>query len=142
MKLKTKLSLAFGLFFAALLLLAFFGGSGIFRLNHATQVILTDNYESLEYAQEMLRALDSRDQGVFAQNLAKQKANITEIGEQEATDAAAAGYDSLRTATPGSERARRFDAIVRDNLNRIWDVNQSAILRKSDEARRTGENAF
>ncbi|MBP6825703.1 MAG: HAMP domain-containing protein [Saprospiraceae bacterium] len=142
MKLKTKLSLAFGLFFAALLLLAFFGGSGIFRLNDATQVILKDNYESLEYAQEMLRALDSRDQMLFAQNLAKQKANITEIGEQEATDAVAAGYDSLRTTAPGSERARRFDTIVRDNLNRIWDVNQSAILRKSDEARRTGENAF
>jgi PAS domain S-box-containing protein len=141
-KLKTKLSLAFGLFFVALLLLAFLGGSGIFRLNDVTKIILKDNYESLDYAQEMLRALDSHDYAVFSQNLEKQRANVTESGEQIVTDALAVAFDSLRTAPANSEQARRFDAAVHENLHEIWDINQAAILRKSDEARRTGENAF
>ena len=142
MKLKTKLSLAFGLFFVALLLIAFLGGNGIYRLNDVTQAILKDNYESLDYAQEMLRALDNHNYTVFSQNLEKQRANITESGEQIVTDALVAAFDSLRTAPVNSEQARRFDAAVHENLHEIWDINQAAILRKSDEARHTGENAF
>ena len=142
MRLKTKLSLAFGLFFAALLLLAFLGGTGIYRLNDATQVILKDNYESLDFAQEMLRSLDTRDYAVFSQNLKKQQANITEIGEQEVVEDLVAGFDSLRANAGNIEKARQFDGMVREKLHEIWDINQAAILRKSGEVQHFGENAF
>lgn len=142
MKLKTKLSLAFGLFFVALLLLAFLGGNGIYRLNDATQVILEDNNESLEYVRGMLRSLDNRDFTVFAQNLEKQKDNITEIGEQEVVNVLQSGFDSLLANAGNPGQILRFDALVREKLYQIWDLNQAAILRKSDEARHTGENAF
>ena len=142
MKLKTKLSLAFWLFFVALLLLAFLGGTGIYRLNDATQVILKDNYETLEYVQEMLRALDSGDDAAFIQNLDKQRENITETGEQVVTDALVASFDSLQALPAGSEKNARFEIAVRTHLHEIWDINQAAILRKSEEVRRTGENLF
>ncbi|MBV6438906.1 MAG: HAMP domain-containing protein [Haliscomenobacteraceae bacterium CHB4] len=142
MKLKTKLSLAFGLFFVALLLLAFLGGNGIYRLNDATQVILEDNNESLEYVRGMLRSLDNRDFTVFAQNLEKQKDNITEIGEQEVVNVLQSGFDSLLANAGNPGQILRFDALVREKLYQIWDINQAAILRKSNEARHTGENAF
>lgn len=142
MKLKTKLSFAFGLFFFALLVVAFLGGSGIFRLNDATRVILKDNYESLEYVQEMLRALDENNPTVFSQNLEKQQHNITEVGEQEIVDNLVAAFDSLRANTANVEKMQQFNLRVRQELNQLWDVNQSAILRKSDSARHQGENAF
>jgi two-component system, NtrC family, sensor histidine kinase KinB len=92
MRLKSKLYLAFGFFFAALLLLAFLGAGAIFRLNDATQVILKDNYDSLDFAQEMLRALDAQDKPTFQANLKNQQQNITEPGEKEATDAITLGF--------------------------------------------------
>lgn len=142
MKLKTKLSLAFGLFFVALLALAFLGGTGIYRLNNVTKVILKDNYETLEYVQEMLRALDSHNDEVFIQNLDKQRENVTETGEQVVTDALVASFDSLQALPPDSEKTGRFEVAVRTHLHEIWDINQAAILRKSDEARHFGENTF
>lgn len=142
MKLKTKLSLTFGLFFIALLFLAFLGGSGIYRLNDATQVILKDNYESLEYVQEMLRALDRNDYEFFFQYLEKQRANITEIGEREVVESLVAGFDSLRTNAGDVEKSRHFSGLVREKLHQTWDINQEAIVRKSDAARQMGENTF
>ncbi|HRI60231.1 MAG TPA: ATP-binding protein, partial [Saprospiraceae bacterium] len=52
------------------------------------------------------------------------------------------GFDSLRTNTADPEKARYFGAIVREKLHEIWDINQAAILRKSDSAGHQGENAF
>lgn len=142
MSLKTKLSLAFGLFFGAVLLLAFLGAGSIFRQNDATKIILEDNYESLDYAQEMLRSLDRHDWSVFSQNLEKQQRNVTEPGEQEVTDALAAGFFALQNAAADSPQAQRADSTVRDCLHRIWDINQGAILQKTDRARQVGEQAF
>lgn len=142
MSLKAKLYLAFGLFFGAVLLLAFLGAGGIFRQNDATKIILEDNYESLDYAQEMLRSLDRRDWAVFSQNLDSQQRNVTEPGEQEATDALAAGFAALQNAAADSPQAQRADSTIRDQLHRIWDINQGAILQKTDRARQVGERAF
>lgn len=142
MKLKTKLSLAFGLFFVALLALAFLGGSGIYRLNNATKIILMDNYESLEYVQEMLRALDNGNDEIFIQNLDKQRENVTETGEQAVTDVLVAAFDSLQAIPAGSEQKHRFEIAVRAHLHEILDINQAAILRKSEETRQFGENTF
>lgn len=142
MTLKTKLYLAFGLFFGAVLLLAFLGGVGIFRQNDATKIILEDNYESLDYAQEMLRSLDRHDLTVFSQNLEKQQRNVTEPGEQEVTDALAAGFAALQNAVADSPQTQHADSMVREQLHRIWDINQGAILQKTERARQVGERAF
>lgn len=141
MRLKTKLSLAFGFFFCALLLLAMLGAGGIFRLNDATVVILKNNYESLDYAQEMMRALDSGNNVTFAENLQKQHKNITEPGEGSVTEIIIQQFDSLQTANTEEQRTR-FKSNIRENLHRIWDINQEAIEAKSNTARQTGKAAF
>ena len=80
------------LFFFFLLLLS--GGIGIYylvRLKDDAKLILTNNYESLDYCHTMQRALDSigtdREKYlvVFDSALKKQERNITEPGEQNTT---------------------------------------------------------
>lgn len=141
MRLKTKLSLAFGSFFVALLLLTLLGAGGIFRLNRATAIILQDNYESLEYVQEMLRALDTDNASIFNENLSFQQKNVTEPGEGEAVEQLTQAVQGLSSAADTVQKLH-FKTIIRDNLHLIWDINQEAIVRKSDAARQTGENAF
>jgi PAS domain S-box-containing protein len=142
MRLKTKLSLAFSLFFIALLLLAFLGANGVARMNNATQEILKDNYVSLDFAQEMLRALDSGNDALFLENLQKQQANITENGEQLITDLVARKFEELQRTDTVAANRRPIEQAIKVQLHEIWDLNQDAIVRKSNSARQIGVNAF
>src|ERR1700744_228840 len=87
LRLKTKLTL--GLVFLFVVILAF-GVLSLFyvnRLRTDERLILKDNYITLEYCNNMFRALEDRprDTAVFRKNLVLQEANITEPGEFEAT---------------------------------------------------------
>src|SRR5580698_8218264 len=90
LRLKTKLTL--GLVFLFIVILAF-GILGLFYINRLSSdesMILKDNYITLEYCNNMLKALedipgDTSALRTFDVNLTKQEANITEPGEQEAT---------------------------------------------------------
>jgi len=60
------------------------------QLSRATGTILADNYNSLQYAADMLRSLndigeDSVSRHALRQSLALQQQNITEISEREMT---------------------------------------------------------
>ena len=89
----------------------------------------------------------------FNEELSVQEHNITEPGEREATgelraawDEYTASFERYRTLREESELRRRYFAEmepgfsrVKDTAERILELNQDAIVHKSDEARRLGE---
>ncbi|MEZ0609655.1 ATP-binding protein [Fibrella sp. WM1] len=145
MTIKAKITLALAFLFAIMLLL---GGVGAYYLNRLaadSQAILTDNYESLEYTSNMQKALiglsakpDTETLGTFEGNLKLQEANVTEVGEGEATQAVRRAFTQLQKTPQDSFIVSRLWA----GLFRIDDVNRQAIIRKNDVAKQTARDAL
>src|SRR5436190_17970135 len=131
MRLKTKL--IFGLTFLFIVLLVF-GILGIFyinRLSSDAQKVLKNNHESLVYSNSMLKALEDipvkkNAIQIFDQNLKKQEANITEVGEKETTADLRKNFEELLADIHDSSNYSQ----IRQALYIINDLNQQAILRK------------
>mgnify|MGYP001544072002 FL=1 len=92
MKIQGRLTLGIGVLFAMILLLGIQSVSYVRQLSRATGTILADNYNSLQYAGDMLRSLndigqDSVSRHALRQSLALQQQNITEVSEKELTAA-------------------------------------------------------
>ena len=143
LRLKTKLTL--GLVFLFVVILAF-GILGIFYINRLSAdegLILKDNYITLEYCNNMLKALedlpgDTSALRALETNLSRQEANITEPGELEATQAVRSNFDDLKrgdSAVVSHYREMRRAIFV------IQDLNQFAIIRKEKRASATAANA-
>jgi NtrC-family two-component system sensor histidine kinase KinB len=142
MKIKTKLTLWVGLLFILIVVLALLGARQVNALRDDTKNILVANYNTLDYARNMLKALDAfiedKDaDAVFTQELEKQQHNISEIGEDEATQRLAAHYQEFKQNPTDAGLAR----LVRNDLNEILELNLDAIERKSAIAANTAENA-
>jgi two-component system, NtrC family, sensor histidine kinase KinB len=88
----------------------------------------------------------------FESELEVQEHNITEPGEGDATrrlrerwTAYAKAFDELAAVSPGARLARYFDVLapaareVRDVANEVLGLNQDAMARKSEGARRSAE---
>ena len=95
MKIQRRLTLGIGILFAMIVLLGIQSVSYVRQLSRATGTILADNYNSLQYAADMLRSLndigeDSVSRHALRQSLALQQQNITEISER-------CGFESLST---------------------------------------------
>jgi PAS domain S-box-containing protein len=142
MKLKTKLSLGISFLFVVILTFGILSVFYINRLSSQSGQVLKNNHESLVYSNNMLKALEeipanSDAKNLFEINLQKQEANITEPGEKEATSALRKNFNEL-ISTP-------FDSgnyvEIRQSIQAINDLNQQAILRKNDAARKTAEDA-
>ena len=123
-----------GALFAMILLLGIQSVSYVRQLSHATGTILADNYNSLQYAGDMLRSLndighDSVSRHVLRQSLALQQQNITEISEKEMTTALERHIASLSDPVTEAEIQT-----VREDLFRIMELNMAA---KLDEYRRS-----
>lgn len=142
MKIKTKLTLGVGLLFLMIVLLSIISSVNIYKQKSDTEKILIANYNSLEYAKNMMLALDkiSEDQrqtAVFKDNLTLESKNLTENGENDA-------YFSLRShfqnflATPNAETEK----LIRNDLVEIMRLNMNAIVLKSDTAIATSQNAI
>ena len=127
-----------GILFAMILLLGVQSVSFVRQLSTATGNILADNYNSLQYAGDMLQSLndigqDSVSRHVLRQNLALQQQNITETSEKEITSSLERHIAMM--SDPVSEQ----DLLtIRDDLLRIMDVNMAAIRAKSNSV---GERA-
>ena len=139
MTIKAKIATAL-LFLSAVVLLI--GGMGLYatnRLSGDSEAILKDNYGSLEYVASMQKALadvsDPDALPAFAANLKKQRANVTEVGEQEATDALSHEFTRLRQGRTDSAVVYR----VRQALFQVDDLNRLAIMRKNETARQTAK---
>ncbi len=142
MTLKAKISTALLFVFAILLAL---GGLSMYYLNQLaddSQAILKDNYISLEYVSNMQKALASPgDPGArvsFETNLKKQEDNVTEVGEQAATDAVRRELRPFKTRMPDSASVAR----IRQHLFKLDDLNREAMVRKNDTAKRTAKEAL
>ena len=141
MTIKAKIATALVFLFAVVLLIGGLGMYAINRLSDDSEAILQDNYISLEYAVAMQKALADLSNPdalpTFSANLKKQQANVTEVGEQEATDALSREYNRLNQGVRDSATVYR----VRQALFQLDDLNRRAIIRKNNTARQTAKDA-
>ncbi|QDK81945.1 HAMP domain-containing protein [Spirosoma sp. KCTC 42546] len=142
MTLRTKISLSLVFLFSIILML---GGLGAFYLNQLAEdsrAILKDNYISLEFVSTMQKALTTLDDpdalADFESSLKKQEANLTEVGESQATRAVRREFTRLRAGATDLATINR----IRMHLFAIDDVNRQAIVRKSKTAEQTAKDAL
>lgn len=147
MSIKSKIAAALAFMFVIILAL---GGLGVYYLNELStdsQAILKDNYISLEYGSNMQKALamltesakrDPDGLADFEDNLKKQEANITEIGEQSATTGLRREFNRLRAGVSDPLVVTR----IRQYLFALDDINRQAIIRKNEEAKQTAKDAL
>ena len=142
MKLKTKLSLGISFLFVVILTFGILSVFYINRLSNESGQVLKNNHESLVYSNNMLKALEDIPvkpdaEKIFDVNLQKQEANITEPGEKEATNELRKNFRELLIDPADSSNYIQ----IRQSIQSINDLNQQAILRKNDTARKTAEDA-
>ena len=142
MTIKAKIAAALTFLFAIVLLIGGLGAYYLNQLSNDSQAILKDNYISLEYAGNMQRALtDLRDPDAlltFGENLKKQRANVTEVGEQEVTTTLTREFNRLQSGVRDSATVYR----IRQALFQIDELNRRGIIRKNEVARRTAKDAL
>ncbi|MFI5156023.1 MAG: ATP-binding protein [Chitinophagales bacterium] len=141
-KLKTKLSIGLIFLFLVILLFGILGIANINKLSRDADLVLKNNHESLVYCNSMLKALENAQTQksaipIFEENLKKQEENITEIGEQEATNELRKNFDELK-ANP-SDPSNYPE--IRQSIIQIQELNELAILRKNAAVQKTAENA-
>lgn len=141
-RLKTKLSLGLGFLFLVILTFGILSLYYINRLSGDANRILKNNYESLVYSNNMLKALediptDSTAITVFDANLKNQEVNVTESGERELTAALRKNFKELLMDRADSSNY----AQLRESIRMINDLNQEAILKKNAIASATAESA-
>lgn len=142
MRLKTKLSLGLIFLFVVIVLFGVLGLFYINRLSEDGRLVLQNNHESLVYCNRMMQALedlqtDKNALNTFRENLKKQQANITEVGEKEATDELTRNFNELLTNP--SDASNYAD--IRRSITKIQELNEMAILRKNAIAQKTAERA-
>lgn len=142
MKIRTKLTLGVGLLFILITLLTYVGAKSINALKNDTENILVANYNTLEYSRNMLMALDELSTDTTAiekikENLNKQQANITEIGEREATEQLRQHFSQLQL----NNFDRTTHLLIRKDIAEIMRLNMEAIQRKSDIAKQTAASS-
>lgn len=101
MKIKTKLNIGVGLLFIMIIVLSVVSAWYINQLKRDTNNILAANYNTLEYSRNMLLALEEINSdplafGVFEKYLDKQRKNVTEPGEREATEEVVTHFSALK----------------------------------------------
>lgn len=139
---KTKLSLGLIFLFVVIVLFGVLGLFYINRLSDEGRLVLQNNHESLVYCNRMLQALESLpgDKNAlnqFEENLKKQQANITEVGEKEATDELTRNFNELMVDP--SDPSNYSD--IRRAIGKIADLNEMAIVRKNATAQKTADGA-
>ena len=167
MSLQQKLIASYFLFVAAIGAL---GAWSVWRLDRAgavSQRILSENYESVIAVQIMQESLERQDSGALfallgetaraerqiAENrvrfdgaLARAAANITEPGEQQIIDEIRETKETYHQAI--DRRAAYFTKLgplfdqLRGALDRLLELNQTAMLRKSADAERVTHRAL
>ena len=90
MKIKNKLTYGMGALFGMILFLGLVSVGYIVKISADTQSIYDNNNNSLDYARNMLTALetigtDDAARAIFQENLERQKRNITEDDEKDVT---------------------------------------------------------
>ncbi|UFH55898.1 ATP-binding protein [Spirosoma sp. KNUC1025] len=142
MTIKSKIALSLVFLFGIILVLGGMSAYYLNRLSEDSQAILKDNYISLEFASNMQKALlslkDPDALSDFEENLKKQERNITELGEQTITYTLRREFNRLQAGSRDSLTISH----IQQNLLTIDDLNRQAIVRKSETARQTADDAL
>jgi signal transduction histidine kinase len=142
MRIKTKLTLSLGLLLGLVICQSLVGSKYIYTLKAETENILRANYKSLEYAKDMLSALD-QPQGsqaiqLFESSLIKQEHNITEVGENELTKQLRSEFERYKKSHYDSQ----LKSSLSNGLLGIITLNMHAIEHKSEIAKTTANQAY
>ena len=148
MKIKMKITLGVGFLFLLIIILSVVGIKFANQISGETQNILADNYKSIEYSRAMLIALDklkfSNDAIYnFENNLKLQQQNVTETGEERATNNLTTNFEKLKTNDIQRNMPTDTSLLlsIRENLADIMLVNMEAIQGKSEIAKQTANTA-
>lgn len=143
MRIKAKLTVGVGALFLLILALAIVSGWYVNQLKKDTNNILVANYNTLQYARNMLLSLedvrsDKSAVNTFQKNLDMQKQNVTEIGEIEATNLIVKHFKDLKENPEDSI----VISSIRKDITELMRLNMEAINRKSDIADDTAQKAI
>jgi PAS domain S-box-containing protein len=143
MKIKTKLNIGVGLLFIMIIVLSVVSAWYINQLKRDTNNILAANYNTLEYSRNMLLALEEINSdplafGVFEKYLDKQRKNVTEPGEREATEEVVTHFSALKKDIQNVS----LKSSVRKDIAELMRLNMTAIQHKSSIADETAKNAI
>ncbi|HEY2348143.1 MAG TPA: ATP-binding protein [Puia sp.] len=141
-KLKTKLTAGLVFLFGVILLFGVLGTININLLSRDADLILKDNYNSIIYCNDMMKALETVDVhkdaiDKFEENLKKQELNITEPGEKDQTEEIRRNFEELK-ADP-KDPSNYIE--IRQSIIQVLDLNASAIYHKNIVAQETARNA-
>jgi hypothetical protein len=136
------LIIGLGFLFIVILVFGILSIASINRLKNNADQILTNNYETLVYNNNMLEALnrlpgDRSAWRVFEDNLTLQKANITEQGEGPATEELSRNFNTYKLK-PGDSLSHNT---ILKNIQFINHLNQQAIMQKNEMVKHAAETA-
>lgn len=141
---KQKIRLGTLFLFFLLLLTSGIGTYHLVRLKNDANLILKNNYESLDYCHSMQRYLDSvpineaRSFLQFDSVLKLQEHNITEPGESEATDQIRKSFNLYHSGDKSLVTIQH----IQSGIQRILALNMSAIEIKNQKAGNTADKAL
>ena len=143
MNIKAKITFGVGMLFLLIVLLASVSGWYVNQLKRDTNNILVANYNTLQYGNNMLLALEDLERDPvavnrFRENLDKQQLNMTELGEQEATTLIVEHLSALMK----NPKDQRLTSAIRRDVAELMRLNMEAIERKSVIADETAERAI
>jgi len=148
MNIKNKIRLGLGLIF---IVVVFFGGISVYfisQLSDSAKVILKNNYETLSFTRGMRTVLDENKlplseaaKTAFNTQLLKQEHNITEKGEYAATAQVRSDFGILQSATAPLAQQENALYDARKSLRTIEGLNMNAIVKKTDAAQSSVNNA-
>ncbi|KIC63948.1 ATP-binding protein [Chryseobacterium taiwanense] len=143
MRIKTKLNIGVGLLFIMIIVLSVLSAWYINQLKRDTNNILVANYNTLEYSRNMLLALEEVNSdplafGVFEKYLDKQRENVTEPGEREATEEVVIHFSALKKDLQNTS----LKSSIRKDIAELMQLNMAAIQHKSSIADETAKDAI
>src|SRR5688572_4449227 len=130
-----------------LLLLFLLGSVGIYhivRLKEDSQLILTNNYESIDYCHTMQRSIDSFNiaesfyVAKFDSALRLQEKNVTEAGESDFTGTVRSNFIKYKEGDHSDSVRKQLQAAIQ----RILQLNMNAIETKNKKASATADDAL
>jgi len=126
-----------------IIVLSVLSGWYINQLKRDTNNILVANYNTLEYSRNMLLALEEINSdplafGVFEKYLDKQKKNVTESGEREATEEVITHFSALKKDNQNAS----LKSAIRKDIAELMQLNMAAIQHKSSIADETAKSAI
>src|SRR5260221_9106827 len=137
-RIKTKLAMGLAFLFGVAVVVGALGAYYLNALSNDAREILKDNYESIEFMQNIHVALDQKKYDSIEKNLKDQENNISETGESELTKQLRSQFEALKNNPADTSLVPS----VRATLYGLTRINMEAIVRKNNLAQETADKAL